>query len=91
MVSISLVDFIGKVDDGVGVILSFCVDEKVYEMMYWFNMYDKNVLVVEDSFYVDYKGIKDIMEFSKINDLLEYINLKVLPSRKEIFEKYLIN
>lgn len=89
MISISLVDFIGKINDGVGVILSLEINEVFYEMMYWFNPENKHTLVVEKKFYEDFPNIKDIMLFEPTLKLLEYINLKVLPPREEIFKKYL--
>lgn len=89
MISISLVDFIGKIKDGVGVILSFEIDGKYYEMMYWFNPNDKHTVVIEDQFYIDYPLVLDIMKFEKIDVILKYIHAHVLPPRQEIFEQFL--
>jgi len=91
MVSVSLIDFIGKYKDGVSVILSLEINEKFYEMMYWFNVYDKHTLVIDEEFYEDYPNIKDIMEYEPTKGLLEYLHSKILPPREEIFKKYGFN
>ena len=37
MVSVSVVDYIGKIKDGVAVLLSLNIDDNIFEMIFWFN------------------------------------------------------
>jgi hypothetical protein len=84
---ISIVDFIGKVDDGVGVLLSLRIEEEVYELIYWFNKEGKYRIVVDPNFLIKY-NISDIYQHPKIVDLIRFIDFKVLPKREEIWKEF---
>lgn len=86
MVSISIIDFLGKVKDGVGVVMSLNIDDNIYQMVFWFNKECKYVLTVEDKL-LGVLNIKTIYEYEHINELLEKIFL-ALPPVKEMFEKF---
>ena len=83
-ISISLVDFIGRIDDGVATILSMMINDKNYELMYWFDKNDNYRIVIDDKFYEDFPSVKDIYEFEYLKDLIIYID-------KKPFEINLIN
>jgi len=89
MISISLVDFIGKIDDGVGMILSMMIFDKSYEVMYWINKNDNYRIVVDDNFYIDYPSVADIYTFDRLKDIIIYIDKELLPSREEIWKEFL--
>jgi hypothetical protein len=88
MITISIIDFIGIVDDGVGVILSLLIDEKSYEIIYWFNKNNDYRLVIEDKFYKNYPHVKNIYDYEYFSDLIKYIDNKVLPKREEIWKEF---
>ncbi len=46
----SITDYIGVVDLGVAILLSLIIDEKVYEFVYWFNVFGDYRLVPDDDF-----------------------------------------
>ncbi|MCK9445828.1 hypothetical protein M0Q50_02930 [bacterium] len=87
-ISISLVDFIGRIDDGVATILSMMINDKNYELMYWFNKNDNYRIVIDDKFYEDFPSVKDIYEFEYLKDLIIYIDKKVLPTRTDIWTEF---
>jgi len=89
MISVSLVDYLGQIDDGVGVILSLVIQEKVYEIMYWFNPSNDFTIVIDNQFYIDFPKVKDIYEYDRLIDLLFHIDTEVLPERSEIFKEFL--
>lgn len=89
MTSVSIIDWIGKLNDGVAVILSLMMNEKTYEIMYWFNRDNDYRLVISDNFYEDYPKIKNIYEYKNFRDLVLHIDQKVLPPREEIFSEFL--
>lgn len=85
-VSISVKDYIGKVKDGVAILLSINIDDSIYQMIFWFNTKSKYVLTVDDKM-LELLKIKTIYEYEHLNDLLEKIFLS-LPPIKELFEKF---
>lgn len=89
MVSIGLVDYMGKIEDGVGMILSLIIGEKNYEIMYWFNRDNKYRLVIEDSFYYDNVNIKDIYRYEHTPELISYINNVIIKDKEAVFNEFL--
>jgi hypothetical protein len=86
MVSISVVDYIGKVKDGVAIILSINIDDVIYQMIFWFNTSCNYVLSVEEKL-LEVLKVKSIYDYEHIDDLLQKIFM-ALPPVKEIFEKF---
>ena len=86
MVSISVVDYIGKIKDGVAILLSLNIDDTVYQMIFWFNRNCKYVMTVEDSL-LELLKVKTIYEYDHLNELLEKIFL-ALPPVKELFDQF---
>lgn len=86
MISISLVDYIGVVDNGIGIILSLIIGEENYELMYWFNKENKYTIVIEDKFYIDFPKIDNILKYSE--NLMYHIDSNVLPPKSEIFKTF---
>lgn len=86
MVSISVVDYVGKIKDGLGVVLSMAIEDDVYQMIFWFNKECKYVLSVDEEL-LKILNVKTIYEYENLEDLLEKIFL-ALPSVKEMFEKF---
>ena len=87
-VSVSLIDYIGELEDGVAVILSLSLNNQTYEMMYWFNRDNKQRVTIEEKFYHHYPQIRDIMEYEYLIDLLYYVDTEVLPGKEEIFAEF---
>ena len=88
-ISVSLIDYIGKIDGGVGVILSLMLLDIQYEIVYWFNPKNDFRLTIEQKFYDNYPQIVDIYHYEYLIDLLYHIDTEVLPSREEIFKEFL--
>lgn len=86
MTSISVIDYLGKVKDGVGVIISINIDEKIYQSVFWFNKECKYVLSVDDDL-LKFLEVDSIYEYENLGDLLEKIFI-ALPPVKDLFEKF---
>ena len=86
MVSISIVDYIGKVKDGVAIVMTINIDDTVYQMVFWFNSSCKYVLTVEEEL-LKLLNINTIYEYEHLEELLKKIFM-VLPPVKEMFEKF---
>lgn len=87
-ISISLVDYIGRIEDGVATILSLILDNETYEIIYWFNPKNEYRIRIEEKFYKKYK-IKDLYSYEYLIDLLYHIDTNILPNRDEIFKEFL--
>jgi hypothetical protein len=85
---ISIIDYIGGINDGVAVLLSMKVKEKIYEIAYWFNKNDNYIISADDNFLKDY-NIKDIYEYKDYKKLAFYIHTFVLDNKEEIFKEFL--
>lgn len=86
MASISVVDYIGKVKDGVAIILSINIDDTIYQMIFWFNKNSNYVLTVDEKM-LTLLNVENIYEYENLEDLLKKIFF-ALPPVKELFEKF---
>lgn len=89
MNNVSVIDYIGVIGDGIGVILSLKLGDSFYEMVYWFNKKDQFLLEIDEQFLEDY-NLKSIYDAENFSELIYYINKKVLPSREELYKVYKI-
>ena len=85
---ISVIDYIGEINGGVAVLLSMKVQEKIYEIAYWFDKSNNYRISVGDNFLQDY-NIKDIYEYKDYKKLAYYIHTFVLDNKDEIFKEFL--
>ena len=85
---ISVIDYIGKINDGVAILLSMKIIDKIYELVYWFNQDYEYLLSCDNTFLIDY-NIKDIYEYKNYKKLAYYIHNFVLDNKEEIFNEFL--
>ena len=84
---ISVVDYIGEINNGVGVILSMRVIDKIYQLGYWFDKENNYILSCDNNFLEDLK-IKDIYEYKEYKTLAYYIHNIVLDNKDEILKVF---
>jgi hypothetical protein len=85
---ISIIDYIGEINDGVAIILSLKVKEKIYQLIYWFNKEDNYIMSIDENFLHDY-NIKTIYEYKNYKKLAYYIHTFILNNKEEIFKEFL--
>ena len=68
---ISVIDYIGKINDGVAILLSMKIIDKIYELVYWFNQDYEYLLSCDNTFLIDY-NIKDIYEYKNYKNESEF-------------------
>lgn len=85
---ISVIDYIGEIKDGVAVLLSMRIKDKIYELFYWFDRNDNYILSADDNFLKDY-NLKDIYEYKNYKKLAYYIHTFVLHNKEEILKEFL--
>lgn len=82
---ISVIDYIGEINNGVAIILSMRISDNIYEIGYWFDKDDNYLLSADDNFLTDFK-IKNIYEFENYKKLAYYIHNFVLDKNLLIKE-----
>lgn len=85
---ISVIDYIGEINNGVAVLLSMKINDKIYQIGYWFDKNDNYLISTDDIFLKDY-GLKDIYEYKNYKKLAYYIHTFVLDNKEEIFKEFL--
>ena len=84
-ITISIIDYLGKVENGVGLLLSMSSEEETYELAYWYNREGLFKLVPEDRL-LDKLKIKDINEFEYINEFIYFIHNSIKDPDKILDE-----
>ena len=85
---ISIIDYIGEINNGVAVLLSLKIDDNIYELSYWFNEDDNYLMTIDDEFLKDCK-IENIYQYKNYKKLAYYIHNFVLTNKKEIITEFI--
>jgi len=85
---ISVIDYIGEINNGVAVLLSMKIGEEIYQVAYWFNKNDDYIMSADENFLQKY-NLKDIYEYKNYKKLAYYIHTFVLDNKEEIFKEFL--
>ena len=85
---ITVIDYIGEINNGFAILLSLKVKEKIYEIGFWFDRESNYIMSSDDNFLKDY-NIKDIYEYKDYKKLAYYIYTFVLNNKEEIFKEFL--
>ena len=85
---ISVIDYIGEINNGVAVSLSMKVKDKIYQIGYWFDKNDNYIISADDNFLNDY-DIKSIYDYKDYKKLAYYIHNFVLNNKDVIFKEFL--
>ena len=82
----SIIDYVGKIDNGVAILISITIYEFTFQGMYWFDKDNNKILEIENNFLKLFSCLKtDDLPF--LNELIEDIE-SILPDKQEIFEAY---
>jgi hypothetical protein len=85
---ITVIDYLGEIGGGVAVILSMKVQDKIYEIAYWFDPDDNYLISADENFLKDY-NLNSIYDYKDYKELAYYIHTFVLDNKKEIFKEFL--
>lgn len=85
--TLSIIDYIGKMENGVSLLLNLVYNDISYEIGYWFDK-DGNIKIVPENKLLDNLGLSDIYEYDKINELIYFIHNNI-PNKEEILNKFL--
>lgn len=85
--SLSIIDYLPDINDGVGLLCNLIINEKSYELIYWFNDNDSFRIVIDESFYTDFNIEYNIHNFDGITYIKDYLD-KNIPNKDEILKKF---
>lgn len=86
-ITISIIDYIGKMEDGVGLLLNIVIEDTSYEIGYWYNR-NGDVRIVPQENLLELLGVDDIYKYDKVQELVQII-YNSLPNPLEILDQYL--
>lgn len=89
MISVSLIEVIGVIEDGITLLLSLNIDENIYQFIYWINRDMEYKIAFDDNFLKDF-NIKSVDEITSLDDLALYINVNIIGSIDDLFEKFYV-
>lgn len=84
-ISVSIIDYFGKIENGVGLLLSIVSNEDTYELGYWFNR-EGQIRLVPDDKLLKKLNLKDIYEFEYINEFIYFIHNSLKDTDKILSE-----
>lgn len=85
---ISIIDYIGEINNGVAILLSMKIMDNIYEIGYWLDKNDNYIMSADDNFLKDFK-ITNIYEYKNYKTLAYYIYTFVLDNKDDIFNEFL--
>jgi hypothetical protein len=85
---ITVIDYIGEINNGVAILLSMKIQEKIYELLYWFDKNNNYIISSDDNFLTDY-NLKSIYDYKNYKKLAYYIHNFVLTNKEEIIKEFL--
>lgn len=87
VISVSVIDYIGKQEDGVALLLNVIIFEKLYEIAYWFNRKGQVRIVPEKKFLEKLK-IESIYDYDNLEDLIFLIHSNI-PNVDKILDEFI--
>ena len=87
VISVSIIDYIGKQEDGVALLLNVIIFEKLYEIAYWFNKKGQVRIVPEQKF-LKKLNIESIYDYDKLEDLIFLIHSNI-PNVNKILDEFI--
>lgn len=87
IINVSIIDVIGKYEDGISLMLSVLIYDEVYEIAYWFNK-DGQIRLVPEQKLLDILGVQSIYEYELVEDLIYFIHINI-PNMDKIQKDFL--
>lgn len=83
---ISIIDYIGKINNGIGIIFSWLLFDKYHEFIFWFDEKNNYKIYTNDNLN-KILGVNDIHEWEQIENFIIHLN-SLLPPKNEIFKEF---
>ena len=86
-INVSIIDYLGQIEDGVGLLLSIVAGDISYELGYWFNK-EGDFRLTPESKLLKKLNVDDIYKYKYINELVYFIHHS-LPDTDEILKEFI--
>jgi hypothetical protein len=86
-INVSIIDYLGQIEDGVGLLLNIVAGDTSYELGYWFNKEGHFRLTPEPKL-LKKLNVDDIYQYEYINELIYFIHHS-LPDTDEILKEFI--
>ena len=86
-ISVSIIDYIGKVEDGVALLLNVVTGDTTYELGYWYNKEGKFRLIPEKRL-LNKLNVINIYDYKYIKELIYFIHHS-LPDTNKILDEFI--
>jgi len=87
IISVSVIDYIGQMEDGVALLLSVMIFDQLYEVAYWFNRDDKVRIVPEEKM-LKKLNVESIYDYKHLEDLVMVIHSNI-PNVDKILDEFI--
>ena len=86
-INVSIMDYIGQIENGVGLLLCIVAGDTTYELGYWFNK-EGHVRLVPEPKLLEKFGVEDIYQYEYINEFIYFIH-NSLPDTNKILDEFI--
>lgn len=86
-ISVSVIDYIGQIGDGVSLLLNVIIFDELYEIAYWFNEKGQVRIVPEQKF-LDKLQVDSVYEYHGVDDLIMLIHSNI-PQVDKILDEFI--
>ena len=83
---ISLIDYIGKINNGIGIIFSWILFDEYHEFIFWFNEKNEYKLFTDEKLNKSLE-VNDIYSWEQLDNFIVYLN-SIIPAKKDIFKQF---
>jgi len=87
--NISIVDYIGNINGGIAILLSWIIDDEYFEFVFWFNRKNDYKVYSEKNLTDKLQVVGDIHNWCQIENFIVYVN-SIIPPKEEIFNEFKI-
>jgi hypothetical protein len=84
---ISIINYIGKIDNGIAVDLSMNINDEIYHLIYWFDKNDNYKMSAEERFLKKY-NINNIYEYKNYKKLAYYIHNFIIKDKEQLLKDF---
>lgn len=87
IISVSVIDYIGQIEDGVAMLINVMIFDEFYEMSYWFNR-EGTVRLVPEQKFLDKLKVSSIYDYDGFTDLILLIHTNI-PNVDKILDEFI--
>lgn len=84
--NISIIDYIGKTNDGVAILFSWILLDEYYEFIFWFNKNNEYKIYTDEGLNNVLK-VNDIYEWEQLYNFIIYLN-SIIPNKNDVFKEF---